>query len=131
MTCKEQEFRLRVVGGLDFYEVSGAFIKGLEDHQTYEACFWAFVLLQSGYYKHTWKHLAIYASQLDSNQIIEVSALRNCFDLNTTAKDRKTEDGFCYICRAIICICNTKENPAIVVPSVIERYCKGHWLKPN
>ena len=102
MTCKEQEFKLRVAGGLDFYEVSSIFIKKLEAHQTYEACFWAFVLLQSGYYKHVWKRLAIYANQSSHNQIIVVSALRNSFDLNTTAKDRQTEDGFCFICRAII-----------------------------
>ena len=94
MTCEEQEFRLRVVGGLDFYETSNAFIKELKNQKTYKACFWAFVLLQSGYHKHIWKHLAIYASQLDGNQVIEVSALRNCFDLNTTAKDRKQKKVF-------------------------------------
>ena len=127
MTCKEQEFKLRVVGGLDFYEVSSAFIKGLEEHQTYEACFWAFVLLQSGYYKHIWKHLAIYASQLESNQIIEISALRNCFDLNTTAKDRKMEEGFCYICRAIIDLCDDKENTVEMTDKIIKKYCSGYW----
>lgn len=127
MTCKEQEFKLRVVGGLDFYEVSSAFIKGLEERQTYEACFWAFVLLQSGYYKHIWKHLAIYASQLESNQIIEISALRNCFDLNTTAKDRKMEEGFCYICRAIIDLCDDKENTVEMTEKIIKKYCSGYW----
>lgn len=131
MICKEQDFKLRVVGGLNFYEVSSAFIKGLEDHQAYEACFWAFVLLQSGYHKHIWKHLAIYANQLEGNQVIEVSALRNCFDLNTTAKDRKTEEGFCYICRAIICLCKTKESPTTMASSVIEKYCNGDWLRLN
>ena len=127
MTCKEQEFKLRVVGGLDFYEVSSAFIKGLEERQTYEACFWAFVLLQSGYYKHIWKHLAIYASQLESNQIIEISALRNCFDLNTTAKDLKMEEGFCYICRAIIDLCDDKENTVEMTEKIIKKYCSGYW----
>lgn len=127
MTCKEQEFKLRVVGGLDSYEVSDAFIKGLENHQTYESCFWAFVLLQSGYYKHIWKHLAIYASQLSNNRIIEISALRNCFDLNTTAKDRKTEAGFCYICRAINGLCDTKNTTIDLTNSIIEKYCKGDW----
>lgn len=127
MTCKEQEFKLRVVGGLDFYEVSSTFIKGLEEHQTYKACFWAFVLLQSGYYKHIWKHLAIYASQLESNQIIEISALRNCFDLNTTAKDRKMEEGFCYICRAIIDLCDDKENTVEMTKKIIKKYCSGYW----
>lgn len=127
MTCKEQEFKLRVVGGLDFYEVSSAFIKGLEEHQTYEACFWAFVLLQSGYYKHIWKHLAIYASQLESNQIIEISALRNCFDLNTTAKDRKMEEGFCYICRAIIILCGSKTSTKDLIKITINKYCNHQW----
>ena len=61
--CKEQEYKLRVVGELDFYEVLDAFIKGLENRQTYKACFWVFVLLQSGYYKHIWKHLAIHDGQ--------------------------------------------------------------------
>lgn len=131
MIYKEQDFSLRVVGGLDFYEVSSVFIKGLEDHETYKACFWAFVLLQSGYHKHIWKHLAIYANQLEGNQVIEVSALRNCFDLNTTAKDRKTETGFCFICRAIICLCKTKESPITMVSNVIERYCNGDWLRLN
>ncbi len=125
MTCKEQEFKLRVVGGLDFYEVSDAFIKGLEDHQTYEACYWAFVLLQSGYYKHIWKHLAIYASQLDGNQVIELSALRNCFDLNTTAKNRKMEDGFCYICRAIVSLCKAEDSVGSVMKNTISRFCNG------
>ena len=131
MIYKEQDFKLRVVGGLDFYEVSSVFIKGLEDHETYKACFWAFVLLQSGYHKHIWKHLAIYANQLEGNQVIEVSALRNCFDLNTTAKDRKTETGFCFICRAIICLRKTKESPITMASNVIERYCNGDWLRLN
>ena len=131
MTCKEQEFKLRVAGGLDFYEVSSIFIKKLEAHQTYEACFWAFVLLQSGYYKHVWKRLSIYANQSNHNQIIVVSALRNSFDLNTTAKDHKTEDGFCFICRAIICLCKAEESPIVVVPNVIERYCNGYWPELN
>lgn len=127
MTCKEQEFKLRVVGGLDFYEVSSAFIKELEAHNACEACLWAFVLLQSGYHKHIWKHLAIYASQLESNQIIEISALRNCFDLNTTAKDRKMEEGFCYICRAIIDLCDDKENTVEMTEKIIKKYCSGYW----
>lgn len=129
MTCKEQEFKLRVVGGLDFYEVSDAFIKGLEDHQAYEACFWSFVLLQSGYHKHIWKHLAIYASQLESNQVIEVSALRNCFDLNTTAKNRKMEDGFCYICRAINSLTGSNKKPKSLMNKVINNYCNANHLK--
>ena len=125
MTCKEQEFKLRVVGGLDFYEVSSAFIKGLEDHETYEACYWAFVLLQSGYYKHIWKHLAIFASQADSNQVIEISALRNCFDLNTTAKDRKMEEGFCYISRAIALLCQSNDCVKNIMKMTISRFCNG------
>lgn len=36
MTCKEQEFKLRVMGGLDFCEVPDVFVKELEDCQTYE-----------------------------------------------------------------------------------------------
>lgn len=98
---KRKEYKLRMVGGLDFHEVSVAFRKELKDGKTYEACFWAFILLESGYHKHIWKHLAIYASQLEDSRIVEITALRNCFDLNTTAKNRKTEEGFCYICRAI------------------------------
>lgn len=129
MTCEEQEFRLRVVGGLDFYETSNAFIKELKNQKTYKACFWAFVLLQSGYHKHIWKHLAIYASQLDDNQVIEVSALRNCFDLNTTAKDRKTEEGFCYICRAIISLCGSDITTMKLTDKVIDNYCKRNWLE--
>lgn len=129
MICKEQEFKLRVVGGLDFYEVSSAFIKGLEYHQAYEACFWAFVLLQSGYHKHIWKNLAIYANQLEGNQVIKVSALRNCFDLNTTAKDRKTEEGFCYICRAIIDLCKSNDDVTEIMKQVIDNYCGRNWLE--
>lgn len=129
MICKEQDFKLRVVGGLDFYEVSSAFIKGLGDHETHKACFWAFVSLQSGYHKHIWKHLAIYASQLESNQIIEISALRNCFDLNTTAKDRKTEKSFCYICRAIIDLCKSNDDVVKTMKQLINNYCSRNWLE--
>lgn len=129
MICKEQDFKLRVVGGLDFYEVSSAFIKGIEDHETYKACFWAFMVLQSGYHKHIWKHLAIYANQLEGNQVIEVSALRNCFDLNTTAKDRKTETGFCFICRAIIDLCKSNNDATETMKQVIDNYCSRNWLE--
>jgi hypothetical protein len=87
----KKEYKLRMVGDLDFHEVSVAFRKELKDGKTYEACSWAFILLESGYHKHIWKHLAIYASQLEGSQIVEITALRNCFDLNTTAKNRKTE----------------------------------------
>lgn len=125
---KKKEYKLRMVGGLDFHEVSVAFRRELKDGNTYEACFWAFVLLESGYHKHIWKHLAIYASQLDGNQIVEVSALRNCFDLNTTAKDRKTEQGFCYICRAIIDLCKSSEDVVKTMERVINDYCSKNWL---
>ena len=121
----KKEYKLRMVGGLDFYEVSVAFRKELKDGKTYEACFWAFVLLESGYHKHIWKHLAIYASQLENSQIVEIAALRNCFDLNTTAKNRKTEEGFCYICRAIVLLCRSEDCVKNVVDMTIPRFCNG------
>ncbi len=117
-----KEYKLRMVGGLDFHEVSVAFRKELKDGNTYEACFWAFVLLESGYHKHIWKHLAIYASQLNDSKIVEISALRTSFDLNTTAKDRKTEQGFCYICRAIIDLCKSSEDVSEIMKQVINNY---------
>lgn len=126
---KKKEYKLRMVGGLDFHEVSVAFRKELKDSHTYDACFWAFVLLESGYHKHIWKHLAIYASQLGNNKIIGVSALRNSFDLNTTAKDRKTEEGFCYICRAIIDLCKSDDSVAKTMKQVIDNYCSRNWLE--
>lgn len=126
---KNKEYKLRMVGGLDFHEVSVAFRKELKDGRAYEACFWAFVLLESGYHKHIWKHLAIYASQSDDNKIIEISALRTSFDLNTTAKDRKTENGFCYICRAIIDLCKTDDKTEAIMKQVIDNYCSRRWLE--
>lgn len=126
-TTKQREYKLRVVGGLGFYEVSVAFRKVLQDGKTYEACFWAFVLLQSGYHKHIWKHLAIFASQSKDGKIIEVSALRTSFDQNTTAKDRKTEDGFCYICRAIVSLCNSQSETLALVSKVIRNFCSKCW----
>lgn len=125
----KKEYKLRMVSGLDFHEVSVAFRKELKNSRTYEACFWAFVLLQSGYHRHIWKHLAIYASQSDSEKIIETSALRTSFDLNTTAKDRKTEQGFCYICRAIISLCGSEADTMELVGKVIENYCSRNWLE--
>lgn len=126
---ENKKYKLRMVGGLDFHEVSVAFRKELKDGRAYEACFWAFVLLESGYHKHIWKHLAIYASQSDDNKIIEISALRTSFDLNTTAKDRKTENGFCYICRAIIDLCKTDDKTETIMKQVIDNYCSGCWLE--
>lgn len=124
---KKKEYKLRMVGGLDFHEVSVAFRKELKDGKTYEACFWAFVLLESGYHKHIWKHLAIYASSLSDSEIVRLSALRNSFDLNTTAKNRKTEEGFCYICRAIIVLCGSKNDSQVIIKKVIDRYCNHQW----
>lgn len=125
----KKEYKLRMVGGLDFHEVSVAFRKELKNGKVYEAGFWAFVLLESGYHKHIWKHLAIYASQLDGNKVVEVSALRTSFDLNTTVKNRKTEEGFCYICRAIIDLCGTKDNTAKIMKQIIDDYCCKNWLE--
>lgn len=125
---KKKEYKLRMVGGLDFHEVSVAFRKELKDGKTYEACFWAFVLLESGYHKHIWKHLAIYASSLSDSEIVRLSALRNSFDLNTTAKNRKTEEGFCYICRGIIDLCKTSDSVAETMKRVIGNYCGKNWL---
>ena len=126
---KKKEYELRMVGSLDFHEVSVAFRKVLKDIKSYEACFFAFVLLQSGYHKHLLKHLAIYASQLESNQVIEISAHRNCFDLNTTAKNRKMEDGFCYICRAINSLTGSNKKPKSLMNKVINNYCNANHLK--
>lgn len=126
---KKKEYKLRMVGGLDFHEVSVAFRKVLKGSHTYEACFWDFVLLESGSHKHIWKHLAVYASQLGSDEVIGVSALRNSFDLNTTAKDRKTEEGFCYICRAVIDLCQSDDDVAETMKQVIDNYCSRNWLE--
>ena len=126
---KKKEYKLRMVSGLDFHEVSVAFRKELKVSHTYEACFWAFVLLESGYHKHIWKHLAIYASQLGSNEVIGVSALRNSFDLNTTAKNRKTEEGFCYICRAVVDLCQSNDSMVETIKQVIDNYCSRNWLE--
>lgn len=125
----KKEYKLRMVGGLDFHEVSVAFRKELKNGKTYEACFWAFVLLESGYHKHIWKHLAIYASSFSDDEIVEISALRNSFDLNTAAKNRKTEEGFCYICRAIINLCKTNDGVAEIMKRVIDNYCNANRLK--
>ena len=125
----KKEYKLRMVGGLDFHEVSVAFRKELKDGKAYEAGFWAFVLLESGYHKHIWKHLAIYASELDGSKVVEISALRTSFDLNTTAKNRKTEEGFCYICRAIIDLCNTEDDTTKIMKQIIDNYCRGSWLE--
>ena len=125
----KKEYKLRMVGGLDFHEASVAFRKELKDGKTYEACFWAFVLLESGYHKHIWKHLAIYASQLESSQIVEITALRNCFDLNITAKNRKAEEGFCIICKAISMLCQNTSKTIDISRKVIENYCNGEVLK--
>ena len=83
---------------------------------------------ESGYHKHIWKHLAIYASSLSDDEIVKVSALRNSFDLNTTAKNRKTEEGFCYICRGIIDLCKTSDSVAETMERVIDNYCGKNWL---
>ncbi len=129
MTCKEQEFKLRVMDRLDFCEVSGVFVKELEGCQTYETCSWVFVLPQRGYYKYIWRHPAIYASQLDSNQVIELSVLRNCFDLNTTAKDRKMEDDFCCICRAINSLTGSNKKLKNLMNKIVNSYCSANHLK--
>lgn len=126
-------YKLKVVGDLDFYEVVEAFKKALREHKTYDACFWAFLLNQSDYYKFIFKTLAYYASRQignnDPKASIIVSSLWSSYNLCIVKANRKTEEALGFIFQAIAYLCQSDENIEKLVYKVIDNYCARRWLK--
>jgi hypothetical protein len=60
---KMAQIELRLIGGYQFDEVASALQKSIRSNEEYNACFWLYILYQSGYYKYCWKRLMVIASE--------------------------------------------------------------------
>lgn len=63
MTASKAPYNIRLINDYPFDEVASALQKSIRRGEEYNACYWAFILHESGYYKYVWKRLMIIASE--------------------------------------------------------------------
>lgn len=116
-TAKKSSYRggyeLKVIGDYEFDEVSSAMQKMIRRNQEYDACWWAFVLHDSGYYKYVWRRLMIIASEDVGNANpmapVIVNALRQNYEATMDSKTRLGGNGMLFIFQAIMYLCSSEK----------------------
>lgn len=116
-TAKKSSYRggyeLKVIGDYEFDEVSSAMQKMIRRNKEYEACWWAYVLHDSGYYKYVWRRLMIIASEDIGNAnpmaAIVVNALRQNYEATIDSKTRFSGNGSLFLFQAIMYLCSSEK----------------------
>ncbi len=116
-TVKKSSYRggyeLKVIGDYEFDEVSSAMQKMIRRNQEYEACWWAYVLHDSGYYKYVWRRLMIIASEDIGNAnpmaAIMVNTLRQNYEATMDSKTRFGGNGALFLFQAIMYLCSSEK----------------------
>lgn len=106
-------YELRLIGDYSFDEVTSAMQKMIRRNQEYEACWWAYILHDSGYYKYVWRRLMIIASEDIGNgnpmAVVIVNALRQSYEATLDSKTRFEGNGALFIFQAIMYLCSSEK----------------------
>lgn len=106
-------FELRVIDDYSFDEVTSAMQKMIRRNQEYEACYWAYILHASGYYKYVWKRLMIIASEdvgtANPMASVVVSNLRLNYEATIDSKKRNGSDALLFVFHAIMYLCRSEK----------------------
>ncbi len=107
-------FELRVIDNYRFDEVTSAMQKMIRRSQEYEACYWAYVLHASGYYKYVWKRLMIIASEDvgSGNPMapVVINALRQNYEATIDSKKRNSGDALLFVFHAVMYLSNSVKS---------------------
>lgn len=128
-------FELRLIDGYSFDEVASALQKSIRRNKEYDACFWLYILHESGYHKYAWKRLTVIASEDIGNgnpmACILVNNLRQNYDYAIDAKKRKTPDALLFLFQAAMYLCNSEKlrEADTLVNLLVREYQSGKKLE--
>ncbi len=99
-------YQIKLIDNYEFDECASALQKCIRRNMEYEACWWAFVLHESGYRKYAWRRLLIIASEDIGNATpdaaILVNALHQNYNAAISAANRSKTDALVFLFQAII-----------------------------
>lgn len=135
MTQARKPYDIRLVNDYPFDEVASALQKSIRRGEEYNACFWAFIIHESGYYKYVWKRLMIIASEDVGNGTPEaaliVHALQQNYQNAIIAANRMKNDSLQFIMQAVMYLCRAnKSREADSITNLIRsRFDLGQFLE--
>jgi replication-associated recombination protein RarA len=127
-------YQIRLVNDYQFDEVASALQKSIRRNVEYDACYWAFIIHESSYYKYVWKRLMIIASEDVGNATPEaaliVHALQQNYQNAIMSTNRTKNDALQFIMQAVMYLCRAeKSREADSITNLIRtNYEKGNFL---
>jgi replication-associated recombination protein RarA len=128
-------FELRLIDGYEFDEVASALQKSIRRNEEYNACFWLYVLHQSGYYKYAWKRLMVIASEDIGNgepmATVVVNSLWQNYTFCIDSKKRNSGDALLFLFHAAMYLCRSEKlrEADTLVNLLTKRYAAGERLE--
>ena len=75
-------YQIKLIHDYQFDEAASALQKSIRRNMEYEACWWSFVIHESGYFKYVWKRLMIIASEDVGNATPEAALIVHALQQN-------------------------------------------------
>lgn len=113
-TPAKKPYEIKLINDYQFDEVASAMQKCVRRGLEYEACYWAFILHESGYHKYAWRRLLIIASEDIGNATpdaaVLISSLLFNYQFAITATNRTKNDALVFVFQAIIYLCRAPKT---------------------
>lgn len=121
MASSKTPYQISLIDNYQFDEVASSLQKCVRRNLEYDACWWAYILHQSGYHKYMWRRLLIIASEDIGNATPDTAVLVNALHQNyqtaISAANRQKNDALVLAFQAIIYMCRatkTREADSLV-----------------
>lgn len=120
-TNTKGKWEIRLIGNYEFDEVASSLQKMIRRGNEYEACFWGYVIHQSGFGGYLWRRLSIIAREDigngDSQASILIESLCSSWERLHKQNKEATLDKLLFPTQAILYMCRckkTRENDSLV-----------------
>jgi replication-associated recombination protein RarA len=111
---KAKKWEPHLIGNYQWDEVVSSLQKMIRRGKEYEACFWAYVLVQSGFGAYLWRRLSIICCEDigngDPTASILVSSLTTSWERLQKHNKLPSLDKFLLFVQAILYMCRTKKS---------------------
>lgn len=113
-SSSKKPYEIKLINDYPFDEVASAMQKCIRRGLEYDACYWAFIMHESGYHKYAWKRLIIIASEDIGNATpdaaVLVSSLLYNYQYAITSTNRIKNDALVFIFQAILYLCRAPKT---------------------
>lgn len=120
-SASKKPFEIKLINDYEFDEVASSLQKCIRRNLEYDACYWAFILHESGYHRYMWRRLLIIASEdignSTSDAAVLVSSLLQNYQFAISAANRHKNDALVFVFQGIIYMCRatkTREADSLV-----------------